>query len=160
MLSTDHAVYWSPSGTKLAFLHFNDTQVPQFAFPVYGDYHNAYTKSDVFRYPKAGFTNPEVRLFVRDVSDPSKTSNVELLPPVGHTLGDDYLVGNVKFRDEDTLLVIWTNRVQNESIVSLCDVETGKCYVNLRESSSNGWAWVMPKKELFLANDGSAYFMV
>ena len=110
----------------------------------------------------AGFTNPTVRLFVRAVgSSPSTSANVELFPPSDHGLGDDYIVGNVRFRDDDALLVIWTNRVQNESVVSLCDLNgDGTCYVNLRENALDGWSWVVPKSALFLALDGSTYFMV
>ena len=155
-------MYWSPSGNRLAFIHFNDTSVPIFTFPLYGSSRDAYTVTDVFRYPKAGFTNPTIKLFVRDVSNPSTSSNVELLPPSGHDLGDDYLIGNVKFRSDDSLLVIWTNRVQNESVISLCDVKgvNPQCHFNLRDDSSKGWSWVMPTKDLYLANDGSKYFLV
>ena len=136
--------------------------MPIFTFPLYGSSRDAYTVTDVFRYPKAGFTNPTIKLFVRDVSNPSTSSNVELLPPSGHDLGDDYLIGNVKFRSDDSLLVIWTNRVQNESVISLCDVKgvNPRCHVNLRDDSSKGWSWVMPTKDLYLANDGSKYFLV
>ena len=171
VFASDHTVYWSPSGSRLAFIQFNDTQVPTFTFPLYGSSRDAYTKPDVFRYPKAGFTNPTIKLFVRDLnsvaaapdSNSSSSKNVELTPPSGHGLGDDYLIGNVKFRDEDSLLVIWTNRVQNESVISLCNVGRGsdaECHENLRDDSSQGWSWVMPKKELFLARDGSKYFLV
>ena len=164
MLATDNALYWSPKGLRVAFIQFNDTQVPHFSFPLYGDSHDAYTQPDVFRYPKAGFTNPTIKLFVREVGGggASTSANLELLPPANHHLGDDYLIGNVKFRDDDALLVIWTNRVQNESIISLCDVSsaTPKCYENLRDDSTDGWSWVMPRNELYLALDGSKYFLV
>ena len=164
MLASDNALYWSPGGTKLAFIQFNDTEVPTFSFPIYGDSREAYTERDIFRYPKAGYLNPVIKLFVRAVgAGAAASANVELFPPDGHGLGDDYLIGNVKFRDDDSLLVIWTNRVQNESVVSLCDVASVKaaqCYENIRDDSAQGWSWVMPKKELYLALDGSKYFLV
>ena len=165
VLASDNALYWSPSGTKLAFIQFNDTDVPTFSFPLYGDSRQAYTKRDIFRYPKAGYANPAIKLFIREVGagTAATSANVELFPPDSHGLGDDYLIGNVKFRDDDSLLVIWTNRVQNESIVSLCDVASGggaKCFFNIRDDSAQGWSWVMPRKELYLALDGSKYFLV
>jgi len=164
VFGTDHALYWSPSGTRLAFVQFNDTLVPKFTFPVYGSSRDAYTSADVFRYPKAGATNPTIKLFVRDIGNNGST-NVELLPPTNHNLGDDYLIGGVKFSDENSLLVVWTNRVQNESVIASCDVSSGGggkpfCSINLQDNEPNGWSWVMPTKSLFLAQDGSRYFLV
>ena len=37
IFATDHTVYFSPDGTRIAFLRFNETAVPEYSFPLYGD---------------------------------------------------------------------------------------------------------------------------
>ena len=55
ILSSDHAVWWSPDSRHLAYLSFNDTEVQTFAFDTYGYDANPakqYSNSTKIRYPK------------------------------------------------------------------------------------------------------------
>ena len=52
ILSTNTAMYWSPGGRYLAFIKFNDTEVPMATYPIYGD--DAYQEEKKIRYPKVG----------------------------------------------------------------------------------------------------------
>ena len=52
VLSTDHALWWSPEGGYIVYLMFNDTEVQPFQFPVYGSRTNQYTEIESIAYPK------------------------------------------------------------------------------------------------------------
>ena len=56
-----NAFWWSPDGTRLAFMRFDDAPVP--VFPIYhaDGQHGTLERT---RYPKAGDPNPYVRIGV------------------------------------------------------------------------------------------------
>lgn len=67
ILRTDHAVWFSPEGSKLAFASFNDTLIRHVVYPKYGSYddpNNIYPEVTRIRYPQAGQSNPRVTLWV------------------------------------------------------------------------------------------------
>ena len=73
VFSGDSAMWFSPDGSKLAYLRFDETDVPIFEFPIY----NAnkwsagqtapYLKTTKMKYPKPGYPNPIVRVHVVDL---------------------------------------------------------------------------------------------
>ena len=52
VLSDSHAVWWSGDGGKLLYASFNDTQVKDYSFPIYGPFQDVYTTFDNIPYPK------------------------------------------------------------------------------------------------------------
>ena len=40
VLRSNNAIHVSPNGGKIAYARFDDTKVPEFQYPVYGDYNN------------------------------------------------------------------------------------------------------------------------
>ena len=58
------AFWWSPDSKKLAFYHFNDTEVPM--FPIYSPFGQD-GKIRETHYPKVGEKNPDVRIGFVDV---------------------------------------------------------------------------------------------
>jgi dipeptidyl aminopeptidase len=42
IFSGDHALWWSPDSQKLTFLAFDETLVPEYAFPIYNPTENPY----------------------------------------------------------------------------------------------------------------------
>ncbi|KAG8428909.1 hypothetical protein GDO86_018903, partial [Hymenochirus boettgeri] len=77
LLHSHVAHWWSPDGERLAFLMINDTQVPNMIIPQFTG--NLYPKAKKYPYPKAGQTNPTVKLFVANLYGPTHT--LELMPP-------------------------------------------------------------------------------
>ena len=84
------AFWWSPDSRKIGFYRFDNTQVP--LFPIYSAFADpkaagtGYSSPKVTdlalggslsetRYPKAGQTNPQVRIGIIDLSDPSAVSS-------------------------------------------------------------------------------------
>lgn len=69
VLNSDHALYFSPDGQFLAYIQFNDSKVNWYQFPWYGDRKNAYTTIRKIAYPKPGYSNPTVKVFVIDLKN-------------------------------------------------------------------------------------------
>jgi dipeptidyl-peptidase-4 len=59
------AFQWSPDSKQMAFLSFDETDVPEFSMDMYGK--DLYKTQDVFKYPKAGEKNAVVGLHVYDL---------------------------------------------------------------------------------------------
>ncbi len=54
ILHSDSAHWWSPSGQHIAYLKFNDSHVPLYKFPYYGEGSNIYGTIREVAYPKVG----------------------------------------------------------------------------------------------------------
>ena len=57
---------WNADGTKLAYIRFDESQVPEFSMDIYGI--GLYPTQQVFKYPKAGQENSEVSVHIYDIS--------------------------------------------------------------------------------------------
>ena len=61
------AFWWSPDSRKLAFYRFDNSEVPM--FPIFSPFGQGGSLS-LTRYPKAGQTNPGVRIGIIDLDSP------------------------------------------------------------------------------------------
>jgi dipeptidyl-peptidase-4 len=66
---------WSKDSKKIAYIRFDETQVPEFSMSVFGK--NLYPKTETFKYPKAGEKNSLVSLHLYNI-DSKITKNVDL----------------------------------------------------------------------------------
>ena len=97
------AFEWNADGTKIAFMRFDETNVPEFSMDVYGT--GLYQQPHVFKYPKAGEENATVSLHLYDVESGS-TSEIDL--------GNPYYIPRIKWMNNpDNLSVQTLNRHQN-----------------------------------------------
>lgn len=98
------AFYWSPMGTKIAYLKFDESDVTDFTMDYYlgQTYPSPYT----FKYPKAGEDNSKLSLHIYTLeSNESTTVNI----------GDYEYVPRMKWTTDDNKLVFLVmNRHQNE----------------------------------------------
>ncbi|XP_076446173.1 dipeptidyl peptidase 4-like isoform X3 [Babylonia areolata] len=154
ILSSDHAVWFSPNGSHLCYVVFNDTQVRRYTFPTYGDMDNAYTKQEHIAYPKPGFPNPTVQVKVVSMSD---LRTVELKPP-SFFRDKEYYVTVIAWQDDDTVFVTWVNRPQNLSYITLCQISDGFCQPSIEEKGHGGW--VDLSKPPVFSPDGRFYFWI
>lgn len=60
------AFWWSPDSRKIGFYRFDNSQVP--LFPIYSAFGDLGGSLSETRYPKAGQTNPQVRIGIIDLS--------------------------------------------------------------------------------------------
>lgn len=111
------AFEWSPDGQYLAYLKFDESDVPEFSMDVYGTYGNdLYPNQEVFKYPKAGEKNAEVSLWLYDLN---KQQSNEI------DLGDYHYIPRLKWSQKNNLLSVQTtNRNQNELKLHLVNTNT------------------------------------
>jgi dipeptidyl-peptidase-4 len=119
------ALWWSPDTKFLAFVRFDESQVPDFTMPMYGgekpslEKFQLYPGEETFKYPKAGEKNSEVTVLVHELR--SKTN-------MAVDLGDDkdIYVPRVKWTpDANNVVVMRVNRLQNKLDVLYANPYTG-----------------------------------
>jgi dipeptidyl-peptidase-4 len=128
------AFEWNSNGTKIAFLRFDETNVPEFSMDVYGT--GLYQTQNVFKYPKAGENNSVISLHMYDVaSSESKEVN----------LGNPHYIPRIKWMNNASHLSVQTlNRHQNhlqlievnakDNSVRLLMEEKAKTYIDISDN--------------------------
>ncbi|KAK2722622.1 venom dipeptidyl peptidase 4-like isoform X2 [Artemia franciscana] len=141
VLSSDNAIWFSPSGSKIAFATFNDLNVQPFSFPIYGnpgDLDWQYTKNMNIMYPKPGTTNPNAVISLFNASSVEEPVQLVMLTPP-EEVPSDCLFTTATWVNEEAFFVVWSNRVQNQSYFSICDSFSGDCNVIHSYASEGGW---------------------
>ncbi|MEN1784232.1 MAG: S9 family peptidase [Bacteroidota bacterium] len=135
------AFAWNSDGTKIAFIRFDETDVPQFSMDVYGD--NLYPYQYEFKYPKAGEANAKVSLHLYDVAK-AQLSKVDL--------GDPYYIPRIHWMNNANYLSVQTiNRHQNHLKLHEVNATTGAVNLLMEEKDE---AYVDIHDNLtFLADD-------
>ncbi|CAG0878665.1 unnamed protein product [Darwinula stevensoni] len=140
ILSDHKAAWWSPTGKFLAYASFNDTDVPEIQYPIYGPLkaHWQYPDIQSIHYPKPGRLNPTVELWVVDLSETGPAKSFRLLPPREFQSVDHYF-SRVTWADPETVAITWMNRRQNVSIDVICHASTWQCKQIHTTIVPNGW---------------------
>ncbi|MBJ7880782.1 S9 family peptidase [Gelidibacter salicanalis] len=100
------AFEWNADGTYLAFIRFDETDVPEFSMDIYGK--ELYPDQLVFKYPKAGEANALVSLHIYDLKS-KKINDVKVDKPYS-----DFYIPRIKWTtDANVLSAQYTNRHQN-----------------------------------------------
>ncbi|XP_075036858.1 dipeptidyl peptidase 4 isoform X2 [Mixophyes fleayi] len=120
MFSSNHALWWSPNAIFLAFVEFNDTEVPVIEYTFYGEESQQYPQTIHIPYPKAGTKNPTVRLFAANVESLANITQKIITPPQDISSGDYYL-NDMTWVTDQRMAVQWLRRIQNVSALTLCD---------------------------------------
>ncbi|KAL1841470.1 hypothetical protein VTJ49DRAFT_7025 [Mycothermus thermophilus] len=139
IFGTDHTLWFSPDGQKIAFLSFNETGVETFTVQYHMDgqqFPPSYPRELKLRYPKVGTTNPTVALNLLDV----KTKKVTPVS-INAWPADDLIIGEVAWVTDghDKLIYRAFNRVQNLEKLVLVDTKTGKSSVTRQRDGTDGW---------------------
>ncbi|RAJ15119.1 S9 family peptidase [Olleya aquimaris] len=117
---------WNADSNKIAFIRFDETDVPEFSMDVYGK--ELYQTQTVFKYPKAGEKNAEVSLHIYDLNK-DKLQEVK----VEKTYSDFY-IPRIKWSKAGNMLsAIYMNRHQNELDLWMIDAEENKSYLTIEE---------------------------
>ncbi|GGD53754.1 S9 family peptidase [Muriicola marianensis] len=154
---------WNSDGTRLAFLRFDESAVPEFSMDVYGE--ELYPSQYRFKYPKAGEDNSIVSLHLYTISD-GTLRDIELK--------DAYYIPRILWKNNpDELSVRTLNRAQNhlkmytvkgvDASVSLLLEEKDEAYVDITDDltflEDDSFIWTSEKdgfNHMYLYNrDGS-----
>lgn len=155
---TSCSMAWSPDGTTLSYLKYDETQVPKFSFSLYDtqcepypDY-ALYPGSFSYKYPVAGEPNSRVTLHSYDV-DTRKTkettftdSRIEYIPRIAYAPADA--------EGTQRLMVTTLNRAQNRMELYQVNPKSTVSRSILVEEAQNGWLAPECYEKLTLEPDG------
>lgn len=125
--SVTNLMAWSPDSEYLAYVRFDESEVPEYSMQVYGGgYYPSYYK---FKYPKAGEKNSKVSLHAYCVQTrDTKTLKV----PVD---GDSYIPRITFTKNADQLAVMTLNRQQNIFNMYFVNPKSGVSRLILRDEN-------------------------
>ncbi|XP_034241938.1 venom dipeptidyl peptidase 4 [Thrips palmi] len=152
------AMWMSEGGHSVLFATFNDTLVEEMKIPWYGtlDEERQYPDIRSLRYPKPGTPNPIVTLRVANLTVPSDIRTRDLEPPLAFGFNRDYYLSAATWLSSTEVSVVWMNRPQNLTIISICKSPTWAC-VETQRVSNEGRGWVDAQPPPLFAPDGNNY---
>lgn len=120
------AFAWNATGTKIAFMRFDEREVPEFSMDVYGQ--GLYPAPHVFKYPKAGEDNALVSLHMYDIAS-GESRQVDL--------GNPYYIPRIMWMQHpDHLSVQTLNRHQDRLRLHRVDANTLEHTLLLEETDA------------------------
>ncbi len=133
--SFNRALEFSADSKMLAFIRWDESQVPSYSFPLfagkaphiaaYEKYPGAYT----YKYPKTGEVNAKVSVHTFDIK--SKVTRKMDVP-----VDEDGYIPRIRFTQEaDKLAIMTLNRHQNRFDLYMADARSTVCKLILREES-------------------------
>ncbi|KFD57070.1 hypothetical protein M513_01955 [Trichuris suis] len=158
VLETSNALWWSYKGRSIAYATFDDRNVEKVILPYYPN-DSVYPTNVEIAYPKVAASLPEVSLHVWDKITGETLSVIP--PPEVLELREKYLfsVNWVQSSGSDeSLLVVWANRVQNSVFISYCKPPKYECILNYNQNYDDLWAEPSHYKIRF--TDESKYYVI
>lgn len=140
--------FWSPEGDKIAYMRFDETEVPEFTMTRFNG--DLYPEYETFKYPKVGMKNARASAHIYNVS----TQITEALD-----MGDmeDMYIPRIKWTNDNNRLVVFKmNRHQNHLQLYQFDTnrksssilleERNKYYINIHDDltflkEDKGFIW-------------------
>lgn len=127
------ALSFSADNKMLAFIRFDESEVPTYSFPMYKgsnptfDQFADYPGEYVYKYPKAGYPNSKVSVCAFNIQ--SKVIRTLQLP-----LDADGYIPRIEFtNDPNKLAVVTLNRHQNRMDLYMADPKSTVCKLALRD---------------------------
>ncbi|XP_074767069.1 prolyl endopeptidase FAP [Athene noctua] len=163
MLATKYALWWSPSGKYLAYVQFNDSDIPVIEYSYFGE--DQYPRKIIIPYPKAGAKNPTVKVFIVDTINAGVFDPKEVPVPAVIASSDHYFTW-LTWVTDSRICVQWLKRIQNFSVLAVCDfkenLNTWDCPENQQhiEESQTGWAGGFFVSTPYFTSDSSSYYKI
>ena len=141
------AFWWSPNSEMIAFLNFDDSDVPLFPLVSYDDLHG---NVEYQRYPKPGDPNPKVKLGVAHIN-----KNKIVWTDEDEKI-DQYTAWPNWSPDSKFLFYQIINRAQNDIQIRSADPNTGKNKLIYEEKQS---AWVEFFEDVQILNNNQGFIL-
>ncbi|MFZ4670404.1 MAG: S9 family peptidase [Flavobacterium sp.] len=142
---------WSADSKKLAFIRFDESEVPEFSMNIFKK--EMYPTVETFKYPKAGEKNSKVALLVYDVaSGSSKTVDLSnyndfYIARIKWTNDANVLAAQILNRHQDNLDLLFIDGTTATSKVVLN--EKDKAYIDVTDNltflKDNSFIWTSEK---------------
>lgn len=154
--SRNKAFWWSNDSKYIAFMHFDDSEVP--VFPIYvANGQQGYLEKQ--RYPKAGNKNPKVKIGIVQV----ETGKITW---ADFNENEDQYFGMPNFTPDNQLFVQWMNRGQDNLIIYNVNVQNGskKEIYNEKQSTwidlddNDRITFLSNKKQFILKSDYKGWY--
>ncbi|EDX03979.1 GD22563 [Drosophila simulans] len=189
ILHANNAIWMSDNGQLMLYATFNDTHVQEQHFAWYGTtgpsgggaaaaaavgaggagtgsagaggsnpHASLYPEIRSLRYPKPGTQNPTVTLRVADLKDPLKVHVTDLHPPQ-IIANEDHYFSSASWVSHSKIAVVWLNRPQNISVVSVCKAPSFQC-IETHRVSGDGRGWVDTVAVPLFAANASIYVAI
>jgi len=109
------AYQWSPKGDYIAYYRFDESNVKEYQFTIFD---SAYNKQYSYKYPKAGEANSVVEIHVYAIASGKDVK-------AQYEQGDIYIPRIKWTQDDNSLVVYWMNRHQDDLKLLLTNAQTG-----------------------------------
>jgi dipeptidyl-peptidase-4 len=124
--SFSKAFEWSPDGSSIAFIRFDESKVKEYELTIYGELYPEHYK---YKYPKAGEDNSVVSVHIYHLAD-GKTTKVDI------GTNTDIYIPRIKWtKNPKVLSVQRLNRLQNKWEILLADADNGSTKVLYTEEN-------------------------
>jgi len=144
---------WSKDSKKIAFIRFDESQVPEFSMSIFQK--ELYPKVETFKYPKAGEKNSEVSLHIYDVATASK-KDVNLsnysdfyIARMKWTNDANVLCAQVLNRHQDNLDLLFIDGDGKTAVAKVALNEKDKAYIDVTDNltflKDNSFIWTSEK---------------
>jgi dipeptidyl-peptidase-4 len=144
------AFWWSPDGSKIAFLRTDETEVPVFTLNRLDEADGIHGTLEVTPYPKPGDPNPKVKMGIADATS-AKITWVKTDYKV-----DQYIAWPFWTPDSKNLAIQVVNRDQNDLQIILADPSTGDFRQIYDESNKT---WVDFHEDIRVLKNGTGYII-
>jgi dipeptidyl-peptidase-4 len=150
-LSIRDAFEWSPDGRRIAFLQFDQSNVPEFTLINYTD--NLYPTLTRYHYPKSGQTNSTVRLGVVSVSGGA----VRWMKVPGDPR--NIYIARFGWANSDEIILQQLNRLQNTNNLWLANAKSGEVHLMFQDRDeawveiNNTFTWLEQGKRLLFESE-------
>ena len=135
---------WNAASNKLAFIRFDETEVPEFSMDIYGK--TLYPDQQTFKYPKSGEKNSKVSLHLYDLSKNEKYK-------VDLKSYQQYYIPRIQWTHKaDQLVITSINRHQNSLNLISYQADTKDAALLLNEKDA---AYVDINDDLTFLHDNS-----
>ena len=130
--ATTNLMSWSPDSETLAYVRFDESEVPEFSMQIYGN--EVYPGYYNFKYPKAGQKNSNITLHsynvaTRDIKDLKVPVDQEsYIPRITFTTNSDQLAVMTLNRHQNTFNMYYAN--PKSGVFRLILREENKSYIN------------------------------